>query len=165
MKSHYPFLRTLAFVGRVGLSQLQPEIAIESVQFVLEQLSFAKVIDCRRTTALEALLSRSKLAPADFGFRGATNADIQNPIGVGSSRTKKLKVQATDFLPGSLVEIHSLRSAPEHNSKHGKVVRYDHGRGRYVVEVMASAAVGNSRTVESTGEKLALKAVNLRSRS
>jgi hypothetical protein len=47
---------------------------------------------------------------------------------------------------GCTVQVHGLKGAPQHNGKHGRVLRFDAVKGRYQVELASEPAVhGNLR--------------------
>ena len=57
---------------------------------------------------------------------------------------------------GGKVTVQGLKGAPQHNGKHGRVLRFDAVKGRYQVELASEPDAGRGKPV-----RLLIKAVNL----
>lgn len=65
------------------------------------------------------------------GMSGMSGMDMGGP-----RRTRQRREHRLDAMqPGTPVTIFGLRNAPQHNGDNGRVVDYDPGRGRYVVQI------------------------------
>jgi hypothetical protein len=86
------------------------------------------------------------LAPIESSFLspGASSLPPSSPL----PDTPKV-THTSEFQTGSMVELHSLMAAPEHNGRTGKVMKYSASHGRWNVEM-------------PDGSVLALRAGNLR---
>jgi len=99
------------------------------------------------STLRSELVSSPRLtAPIESSFLspGASSLPPSSPLPDTPKVTDTSKFQA-----GSMVELHSLIAAPEHNGRNGKLVEYSASQGRWSVEM-------------PDGSVLALRAGNLR---
>jgi hypothetical protein len=98
------------------------------------------------STLRSPLASPRLLAPIESSFLspGASSLPPSSPL----PDTPKV-THTSEFQTGSMVELHSLMAAPEHNGRTGKVMKYSASHGRWNVEM-------------PDGSVLALRAGNLR---
>jgi hypothetical protein len=72
---------------------------------------------------------------AGWRMGGSHEAHLSTGEGMaGQGRRSHGEPQSSNLPAGSAVVIHGLTGAPQHNGKHGTVIRFDAGKGRYEVQ-------------------------------